>query len=48
MNLDKISVVILAAGLGTRLRNFRGGKTNKILLESRNTLKDTIQVTPRF
>ena len=33
MNLDKISVVILAAGLGTRLTNFRGGKTNKLLLE---------------
>jgi len=37
MNLDKISVVILAAGLGTRLINFRGGKTNKILLEINGT-----------
>ena len=37
MNLDKISVVILAAGLGTRLSNFRGGKTNKILLEINGT-----------
>ena len=37
MNLDKISVVILAAGLGTRLRNFRGRKTNKILLEINGT-----------
>ncbi len=37
MDLDKISVVILAAGLGTRLKNFRGGKTDKVLLEINGT-----------
>ena len=33
MNLDKISVVILAGGLGTRLRNFRGSNATKVLLK---------------
>jgi len=33
MNLDKISVVILAGGLGTRLKNFRGSNVAKVLLE---------------
>ena len=33
MNLDKNSVVFLAGGLGSRLKNFRGGNTSKVLLE---------------
>ena len=33
MNLYKFSVVILAGGLGTRLKNFRGGNTSKVLQE---------------
>ena len=37
MNLDKISVVILAGGLGTRLKNFRGSNSTKILLEINGT-----------
>ena len=33
MNLNKISVVILAGGLGTRLKDFRGKNTEKVLLK---------------
>jgi glucose-1-phosphate thymidylyltransferase len=33
MNLNKISIVILAGGLGTRLKDFRGTNTEKVLLE---------------
>ncbi len=33
MNLNKISIVILAGGLGTRLKDFRGANTEKVLLE---------------
>jgi len=33
MNLNKISVVILAGGLGTRLKDFRGRNTEKVLLK---------------
>ena len=33
MNLNKISVVILAGGLGTRLKDFRGKNTDKVLLK---------------
>ena len=33
MNLNKISVVILAGGLGTRLKDFRGSNTEKVLLK---------------
>ena len=33
MNLNKISIVILAGGLGSRLKDFRGTNTEKVLLE---------------
>ena len=37
MNLNKISIVILAGGLGTRLKDFRGTNTEKVLLEINGT-----------